>query len=69
MVEVRGASNAESPKKRLDNVLGDFDESYDLDLLETLGLNLEPAKKAVEAVDGGRVTCSGSSPVEIEFQG
>ena len=39
------------------------------DLLETLGLNLEPAKKAVEAVDGGRVTCSGSSPVEIEYQG
>merc|ERR1711893_128928 len=39
------------------------------DLLETLGLNLEPARKAVEAVDGGRVTCLGSSPVEVEYQG
>ena len=39
------------------------------DLLETLGLNLETSTKAVEAVDGGRVTCLGSSPVEIEYQG
>ena len=39
------------------------------DLLETLGLGLEPSKKAVEAVDGGRVSCSGSCPVELEYQG
>merc|ERR1711894_646154 len=39
------------------------------DLLETLGLTLETSTKAVEAVDGGRVTCLGSSPVELEYQG
>ena len=39
------------------------------DLLETLGLTLETSTKAVEAVDGGRVTCLGSSPVEIQYQG
>merc|ERR1711894_651886 len=39
------------------------------DLIETLGLALETSTKAVEAVDGGRVTCLGSSPVELEYQG
>ena len=39
------------------------------DLIETLGLDVESSTKAVEAVDGGRVTCLGSSPVEVEYQG
>ena len=39
------------------------------DLVETLGLNLESATKAVEAVGGNRVACLGSSPVEVEYQG
>ena len=39
------------------------------DLIETLGLKIEPSNKAVETVDGDRVTCLGSSPVEVEYQG
>ena len=39
------------------------------DLVETLGLNMEPSTKPVEAVDGNRVACLGSSPVEVEYQG
>ena len=32
-------------------------------------MDLESSTKAVEAVDGGRVACLGSSPVEVEYQG
>ena len=39
------------------------------DLVETLGLNMEPSTKSVEAVDGNRVACLGLSPVEVEYQG
>ena len=39
------------------------------DLLETLGLDMEPASKAMEAVHGGRVSCLGSCPVEVKYQG
>ena len=38
------------------------------DLIETLGLKVEPSNKIVEVVDGGRVTCLCSSPVEVEYQ-
>ena len=39
------------------------------DLIETLGLKVEPSTNAVEAVDGGHVLCLGSSPVEVVYQG
>ena len=39
------------------------------DLIETLGLKVEPSTKAKEAVDGGCVTCLGLSPVEVVYQG
>ena len=39
------------------------------DLIEALGLKVEPSTKAVEAIDGGRVLCQGSSPVEVVYQG
>ena len=39
------------------------------DLVETLGLNMEPSTKAVEAVDRNRVACLGSSQVKVEYKG
>ena len=39
------------------------------DLIETLGLKVEPSIKVVVAIDGGCVACLGLSPVEVKYQG